>query len=325
MVEALFVAINDGRAVVPCRTSHDEMKSKNRRCVWIAFGAIGVIAVWFVLPFVMVFLLNADLYGRLTETMTVGALRTVGDTAAIPIIRLTLHRILAGENAVEASLAVTLPHSDLEKAVRRGELSLTAILRDRTTVDPVGLRNVLKIDGSAAEIGFTDISARSARFPIPFIPSSIGFPFDDVRLMPMINLQRPDRYDSPYTLEIQKALPGRFLEVSRDVLNPEIRLTRTSTEKWFVVVGGAVFLALSIILVVALVKSTVLRRFEELLAVAGYFVAAARFRDVLGISREAGASAFEVIVFGVPVVLLAVGIGVSIFRGLRNRPEAPLP
>src|SRR5207249_4889490 len=84
----------------------------------------------------------------------------------------------------------------------------------------------------------------------------------------------------------------------------EITLTRTSTEKIFVLLGGLVFLALSFVIFITLVKSTVLKRFEELLAIAGYLVAATGFRDLLGISREAGVSAFEVIVLGFRFFLL---------------------
>lgn len=295
--------------------------TRRRAYVWIPLSLVGATVLWILFQLAMVVLLNADLYGRLTETLTVGELSSAGDSAKLPIIRLTLHRLLSGENAVEASLVVVLPDSDLEASVRRGEMSLTAMLRDRTTVESVQLSNVLKIDQTAAESGFTSLAARSGRFPIPFIPSALGFPFDDVRLMPMINLRRPDRFDSTFKLEVQKALPGRLLKVSKDVLNPEITLTRTSTEKSFVLVGGLVFVGLSIVIFITLVKSTVLKRFEELLAVAGYLVAATGFRDLLGISREAGVGAFEVIVFGLPILLISIGIGLSVVRGAQSKPE----
>ena len=63
----------------------------------------GIVALAFVL---VITILNADLYGRLTETTSAGS--AFSARAGDPTIRLILHRVVTDENAVEASLILRL-------------------------------------------------------------------------------------------------------------------------------------------------------------------------------------------------------------------------
>jgi len=147
------------------------------------------------------------------------------------------------------------------------------------------------------------------------LPSVYGFPFDDLSIRPIFEVSRDGTYTDHYRLEVQKALPGRLMEVSNETI-PVIRLTRSPTEKAIVLVSAVVFLFLSGILVYGLFAARRgLTTLEELLAVGGYMVAAAGFRELLGVSRAAGTSALEIAVIGIPLLLLAIAVGRSFVLG----------
>src|SRR5207245_1467171 len=123
---------------------------------------------------------------------------------------------------------------------------------------------------------------------------------------------------------VRTGLPFRILTVSGDPLNSRIRLSRSPTEKALVILGGFVFLALSVSVVVLLFRSsTGFKGWEELLAFGGYLVSAAGFREMLGISRATGASAFEVGVFGIPLVAAASVVVLALVRHTRQTVRDP--
>ena len=63
------------------------------------------------------------------------------------------------------------------------------------------------------------------------------------------------------------------------------------------------------------VSSPPLSGLQEILAIAGYLVGAVGFRGLLGVSRTAGGSTLEVLTFGVPFLVLAIGLVASAVRG----------
>src|ERR1043166_4900051 len=75
-------------------------------------------------------ILNAELYGRLTETQTV-SWSSAKNQKTDPFILLVLHRILPDENIVEVSLIIVISDTNnLAREVRDGDNRLTAELRE---------------------------------------------------------------------------------------------------------------------------------------------------------------------------------------------------
>jgi hypothetical protein len=90
-------------------------------------------------------------------------------------------------------------------------------------------------------------------------------------------------------------------------------------ERAFVLLGGVIFVLLSVAVAILLFRNDDgLESWEELLAFAGYLIGAVGFREVLGVSRVAGVSAFEVAVFGAPMMVLATGMMVGFWRNFRR-------
>jgi hypothetical protein len=284
--------------------------------------AAGSFAIAFSILFASIVVLNGDLYGRLTEKQTV---KTPADPLdpgePAPTLRVILHKILADENGVEASLVLVIDgNDDLSVRVRAGKDHLTASIRDGYAVDPVALAQYLTLDSTAANPRFSEVAVRSQRFVLPSFPSLYGFPFDDVRVRPLLEVRQADGSSIRFRTEIEKAVPGRILYTGMTGGIAEARLTRSFTEKTIVLLGAIVFLSISTIVIVGLF-GTRLSKLEEIIAVAGYLLAATGVRDLLGFSRASGASALEVIVVGLPLVLLGLGIGISVARGRRRVAE----
>ena len=269
--------------------------------------------------------MNADLYGRLIETHVAKGVGNPNDSPReIPIVRLVIHKFLSDENAVEVSLIVNVDGGALADRIRAGEVRLTAAAHDASSYQFFALRSRVTLDSVTADVqpGVFPVATQSLRFFLPALPSVWGFPFDDLTVRPIIDVFVNGSYTNNFRLEIQKALRGRLMKLSDDNI-VTIRLTRTPTEKTLVIVGSAVFLFLSGILAFSLFAARPgLTTLGELLAVGGYLLAAAGFRELLGVSRAAGTSALEVATIGLPLLLLASAVAVSFIRGriqLRQR------
>lgn len=263
-----------------------------------------------------VVVMNADLYGRSIETQVARGVGTVEASEAMPTVRLVLHRLPADENAVECSILIDAG-SDLTKLIRNGKSGVTATIRDGSSFHPYGIGHSVTLDGTTASLraGVFVSAVESERFFLPAFPSVGGFPFDDLKIRPIVDVVKDDGYTGHFRLEVQKSLPSRLLDVSEENI-PTITLTRSPTEKAIVVTSALVFLFLSSILAFGLYAARRgLTTLEELLAVGGYLVAAAGFRELLGVSRSSGTSALEVAIIGIPMLLLASGVAVSFVRG----------
>lgn len=264
-------------------------------------------------------ILNADWYGRETETQQVSGPAFAADETA-PVVRLELHRIVSDTNSVEASVVLVVEgRSPIGEEVKSGATTLTAEVRDASSLEPVAINVHTIVDKAAFQAGWSDAASRSAVFTLPAYTSGVPYPFDDVRVRPFLNVTDDKMMGVRTSAEIQKAFPGREMVVHLQGGIPEIRLSRTTTEVAYILTTGLIFFALSVAIALRLFSATsALTGVQELIAVASYLVAAAGFRDLLGLSRLAGTSVFEILILGVPLVLLAIGVAVSSLRTRRE-------
>jgi len=263
--------------------------------------------------------LNSDWYGRETETQQVPRAGVAVDDAA-PVVRLELRRIVADTNSVEASLVLVVDgRSPIGGEIKSGSTTLIAEVRDGSSLEPVAINVHTIVDKAAFQAGWSDAASRSATFALPAYTSGVPYPFDDVRVRPFLQVTDDKMMGVPVRAEVQKAFPGREMVVRLEGGVPEIRLSRTTTEVAYILTTGLIFFALSVAIALRLFSPTsALTGVQELIAVASYLVAAAGFRDLLGLSRLPGTSIFEILILGVPLVLLAIGVAVSSLRSRRE-------
>jgi hypothetical protein len=285
----------------------------------LVIGGAIVLGGIVLLPLAFVGALNSELYGRLTETQTVSFGFLAAETD--PLVRLVVHKIIPDENAVEASLILMIDGStELGQEIKIQGVVATAIVEDGSSQHFFAVTaQTPPIDSSAFEPGSSWAVTRSERFLLPTYPSMGTYPFDDIRFRPMLNVRSTRDGLLRPRVEIQKALPGRLLAVTEEGGCAVISLTRAPTEKAFVLASSLIFVLISLAVTFGVFfgRSSA-SSFEQLVAVASYLLAAAGFRELLGVSRVTGTTILEVLILGVPLTLLAIGVGASLFRHYRQ-------
>jgi hypothetical protein len=261
--------------------------------------------------------LNSDLYGRLIETKKIKLFNSEKEGVNyVPKITLILHKYIEEENSIEASLILNYDNQKVFDEFKTDTLEFRVNVVDGYNYSQ--LDNTFNFKDSIKRNTYGNFYSgfTTDRFLIPVAPSLSGFPYDDIKIRPMINLFINGWYN-PINFEIQKRIPGRILSFSEK--DKEIvSLTRTSTEKYFVMISSIIFLLLTVILTYRIITSTGLNTIEELIAVAGYVLATAGFKEMVGINRSNGTSALEIAVILIPLLLLFSGLVYSLYKAKRN-------
>lgn len=264
--------------------------------------------------------LNADMFERLSESKNFG--RSFGSEdikLKAPVLRLVIHRLLPDENAAEASMVLTADYSLLDDLKKKKEPKLVGVVYDGSGYQPFSLLNTVILEPRFSRLGFSQVSVESERFKLSALPSVSGFPFDDVDIEAIAEVVDTDGFQFPHEFEVQKALPGRILKASLVSGRGSILLTRSWTEKSLILTSSAIFVLVCLLVAARLFSArTSLRGIEEILAIAGFVIAAGGFRSLLNFPATAGTTALEVAVLGVPLVALALGFAISTLRGSRD-------
>lgn len=274
----------------------------------------------FFLMIVSVNVLNSDLYGRLIETQPFHLNNSEKEqTKSLPNITLILHRYVGEENSIEASLAINYNKQIIFDHFITDDLQLMIRLHDGYGYIPTGLNYSFYFTDSIKRntFGYIYSGFETNRFLIPIAPSLNGFPYDDIQIRPMIDLYVNGEY-SKLNFAIQKRIPGRILSFNNKD-KEIILLTRTSTEKYLVIISSIIFLLLTVLLTYGLITSQKgLNTVEELVTVAGYILATAGFKEILGINRHNGTSALEIFVILIPLISVSIGLIYSVIKAKRT-------
>ena len=271
---------------------------------------------------ILVNVLNSDFYGRLTETRSFELFNSEkGEVRKLPKITLILHKYVEEENSIEASLVLNYQRSEMFQRFETDTLEFTVQLIDGYSFLPTGLNYLFNFsdDRKRDTYGFFYAGFETDRFIIPITPSMVGFPFDEIKIRPLFYFYINGMY-SELNFEVQKRISGRILSFP----NPEkdegvISLTRTPTEKYLVIISSFIFLLLTAILTYGLIKTKKgLRTVEELVAVAGYILATAGFKELVGFNRNNGTSALEILVILIPLLSVFFGLSYSLYKAKKT-------
>ena len=273
-----------------------------------------IITIFIVIgTFLIVNILNADFYGRLIETD-----RLIGYPAndnKLPTVTLIMHKYLADENSIETSIAVSIDRSTILEQYNNKPITIKCLINDGYNYDPYGVTKALVIKDSIGRdaLGYIYYGSKSDRFEFPVAPSLNGFPYDNIRIKPMVSLYINNE-NSNFNFYVQKRISGRLLaKYNKDP--GIIELTRTSTEKYLVMISSSIFILLSSIVVYQLIKTQKkIKSIDGLIAVAGFILAISGFRDLIGLTRTSGTSALEILVIIIPLISIFSGLTYSYFK-----------
>ncbi|WP_055437685.1 hypothetical protein [Lacinutrix algicola] len=275
---------------------------------------IGTIIV-FVSIIAFVNIINDDLYGRLIQTKDISS-KIYNEK---PNITLIIKKYLVEENSVEATLAVTYNHSSIFKKSESDSINLVAIYSDSYYYNPSGIifKSTFKDNVNKQDYGYMNSGFESNTFTIPVAPTINGFPFDDFQIRHNISLFINNKY-SEFNLKVQKRIPGRLLTFEKGNKR-NIILTRSTTEKATIVISSIIFLFLTSLLLYGFIKTpNGFNTVEELISIAGYLIAIAGFREIIGVSRINGTGTLEIIVILIPLILLFIGMIYSFNKGRKK-------
>lgn len=262
----------------------------------------------------LIFLGNAEYHGRSAQFIDVSNGETDGGATAT----LVLHRIVTDENAIEASVLVRIPSEFAEKHKDENAPCFQVYVGDRSNPDEQVFRSeIFPIYCKKLPFATVFLEDQTPRFMIPATQSVSLFPFDELIVVPDIKVAEQGTYfDFLATYyRIGKALPGKIVTFTGDKMNWEIHLSRSTNEKIIVQLAATLFVILSLFVSWQLAQPRKEVGTQDMVAVAGFIIAAAGFRDMLGVTRTIGTSFFELAVFGLPLIILTLSIFVGHVRG----------
>jgi hypothetical protein len=280
---------------------------------WVVGTVLGLAAVMLV-AVVAVSIWNADFHTRSPQSVVLGAEK--GSDRSDLKVKLLVHRLLVEENTVEVSLLVQGRYGSLPKEVVQETPCLTLEYFDGSEPDTVP--QTLDITCKRFEVpgkSFGDVmSAETPRFALSALPSVGAYPFDDWVFTPVVSLLARANWGAPAVYSVERRLPGKDLQVTGQDNNWQIHLRRPFTERALVLTVGIAFLVLTLVVAARLfARDGSSSGTQDLLALAGFVIAIASLRDMLGVSRTTGVSIWEIGVIGIPMLALCVGMIYSAF------------
>ena len=272
--------------------------------------------------FISLNILNADLYGRLIETKSFNSyFSSAKNVDSLPTIILVLHKYLSDENSIEASIIMNVNINSilLNDIMIKNDTSFVFDIKisDGYNYIPFNSHQLFSFICNIKNTYDRVFSFETSRFQSPISHSVNGFPYDNIELLPYITVDI-NGWNSQYDFKVQNRIPGRLL-TSTDRDDKIIELTRTSTEKYFVMISSGIFILLTIFLTFSLFSTkNGLSKTEGVIAVAGYILSIAGFRDLIGITRNNGTNALEIFVILIPLLLIFSGFVYSFFLGRKK-------
>ncbi|MDG6079726.1 hypothetical protein E3U23_11055 [Erythrobacter litoralis] len=231
-------------------------------------------------------------------------------------VTIVLHRIVDGENSVEASVFVRSDEWYAGSAESDKEC-LTVFVSDRSphmTFEPK------EFHFRCGDVGALSIAGgETPRFLIPSHAAVTLFPFDETVIWPSVRLETRDGAEA-VRYHVVKRFPGQRVEIVGDSLNWEIRLSRWTNEKIIILLAGSIFVILGIFLAASLLRSgKAIHHTELMIAGSGYVLAGFGVREVLGLSTISRGTLFELAVFLMPLLsvlaVIAYILAAKVWRG----------
>ncbi len=291
---------------------------------WIRITAIRVVAVLLLmcacamLLFAFAALVNEDFFARESQSVDIGC--TVAHLCGemkdhVPRIILVLDKVSREENSVQAHLILLVHSAAAVRLQRQGVSTIRAEVRDASSPYLFGVVNGVTISLDKPPFGGQELT--SPVFSLPSYGSVAGFPLDTIHVRPAIQLEDNEHPGIIYPAEVTivRSFPGRTMTVKDDGGFPVLTLSRTWIEMYMVGISSAAFVLICLMVSIKLFTQRYgVTGLQELLAMAGFLIAAGEYKSIIGLPSDQGTSAFEIGIFGLPLLFLTIGMAVSAIR-----------
>lgn len=256
----------------------------------------------------IVFFGNSEYFERGYQSIVISE----PDAEDAVVVRLVIHKIVSDENSVEASAVIEAPGELTERFLRNPQPCMTLLVDDRSHERLFEPRRFHFDCTKAAGEAF--VFRQTPRFLLPAWQSVEMYPFDKVETWPLLRLTAGGEMP-PTRYVVAKTMSGRILSQEGTELNWDINLARSTNQKIAIVMAATLFIAIALVAAwKILTAKSATSGLEDVLAVAGFVLAAAGFRNLLGVERLPGTSAFEIAVFLLPLGVLVVSMLIAHVR-----------
>lgn len=287
---------------------------------WIASAATAVavgVSGWLLILIVWIPIANSDFQARTRSLIVLDPQGNSEFSAS-----LILHRLIPEENAAEASLAIRVFPGPILDSIRAGTFKARVTVWNRSSEYPIYTLESLRVDTAAS--ASWELSMGSERFSLPLHSSVTDFPWDYYVGFIGIRVQRDEVGLIPARFSIAKGFPGWRVVSEGNPMNLTLRFERPLVQRLIVLLSLVVFVLLSLWVVFSILQGPKeLSAISGSTALAGFVLAAAGYREIVGLSSLPSVSWLDLIVLGVPLIALLIGIPGYVRRHYSRESEAP--
>ena len=255
-------------------------------------------AVW-----LLGFSLNSDFEASAGEAQVLH-----GYKGKFPItVVLKLTSLSEQQNSAEGMLIVRAD-SPLRQYLRDNKEQIRIRLFEDLTTNTVFNVASEIFDGNVPESRGGSLESEPMKFNFPLHRDVSPYPFDDYFGFLQIDVGNEKGHSYPFDIEVQKGFAGRSLNVEGHPEALVVVLKRPRLQQLFVLLSSGVFLIVTSVIGLRLFKTEVSEKpLDQLLAVGGFLLSAASFRELSGVSRVASFTVLEGVILGFPLMILAGG------------------
>jgi hypothetical protein len=285
---------------------------------WATLTFAALVGIVTIVAVVIVATLNSDYDAATVQTHSIGS---KSDSAVDVVIRIS--SVNDQPNTAQVTVVAKAGRSALEKYLRSDTDKLTFQVLDGLPDSGVERIASVTLDRSSIQDSMAIAESRQSTGALVMYHDPKPYPFDDYVTFLEVLPPAADRNAPDFRVTVVKLIAGRTMTVSADPSSFTITMKRPRIYQVFVVVGAGIFMAVIIGVAAHLFRSSAWDKpVNQAIAIAGLFLAAAGFRDILGLSKLASFSAMEAFIIGVPLLLLAIALLRGALMSLR-RPTPP--
>jgi hypothetical protein len=284
---------------------------------WTTVSGLAIVCIAAILGVIVIATFQSDYSASAVQTETL----TKNPSSPVEIV-LRIGSISDQSNTAQATVVARSRRSLLDTELRSDTDKLTFQLDDGNPVSGIQRLGSVSLDKSSIQSSLAYAEGQPVSITLVTYHDATPYPFDKYESFVGIVPISPGQNAPDFHVAIVKTIAGRSMVVSGEPANFTIVLKRPWIFQVFVVVGALIFVSIILSVSFHLYQTSAWEKpVNQVVAIAGLFLSAAGFRDIIGLSKLASFSAMEALVIGIPLLVLATALLKGALVSLR-RPNA---
>lgn len=276
------------------------------------FGLLTIVLLTALALFLATGVLNSEYGGRGRESLSVIETKDAPYTVAVYV-----HELRPDSNSATVSVVATPNDQEAVAFQQGGERCGYIRTLDRFQFEA----SVEKITPFPChgEDGRPKFAVETGPFNVQLLPSLEGYPHDALRMSLIVQVLDKNGALLRTEQKVVKVTGPRAMRLIEHGPNWEVGFVRPDTEIVYIYLCSAMFIVSTLGVAFLVFRERMNSAGEGMLSIAGYLIAAAGFRSLLGFEKTAGVTIFELIVFGLPMLILVVAAAKAVVSSWMSR------